>query len=50
MRATKTIERRVTDMKYRGIADVALVTNDMEKTVKFYHDVLGMSVLVTFAG
>ena len=36
-------------MKYCGIADVALVTNDMEKTVKFYRDVLGMSVLVTYA-
>lgn len=37
-------------MKYCGIADVALVTNDMEKTVRFYQDVLGMSVLVTYAG
>ncbi len=36
-------------MKYRGIADVALVTNDMEKTVRFYRDVLGMSVAVTYA-
>ena len=36
-------------MNYRGIADVALVTNDMEKTVRFYRDVLGMSVVVTFA-
>ncbi len=34
-------------MNYRGIADVALVTNDMEKTVRFYRDVLGMSVVVT---
>ena len=41
------MERRVTDMGYRGIADVALVTNDMEKTVRFYRDVLGMSVVVT---
>ncbi len=37
-------------MGYRGIADVALVTNDMEKTVRFYRDVLGMSVVVTWAG
>ncbi len=36
-------------MKYHGIASVALVTNDMEKTVRFYCDVLGMSVVVTFA-
>ena len=36
-------------MKYRGIADVSLVTNDMEKTVRFYRDVLGMSVVVTYA-
>jgi len=36
-------------MNYYGIADVALVTNDMEKTVRFYRDVLGMSVVVTFA-
>ncbi len=37
-------------MNYRGIFDVALVTNDMEKTVRFYRDVLGMSVVVTYAG
>ena len=36
-------------MNYRGIFDVALVTNDMDKTVRFYRDVLGMSVVVTFA-
>ena len=36
-------------MVYCGIADVALVTNDMEKTVRFYRDVLGMSVVVTIA-
>ncbi len=34
-------------MKYSGFLDVALVTNDMEKTVRFYRDVLGMSVVVT---
>ncbi len=37
-------------MSYRGIADVALVTNDMEKTVRFYRDVLGMSLVVTYRG
>ena len=36
-------------MNYRGIVDVALVTNDMEKTVRFYRDLLGMSVVVTYA-
>ena len=36
-------------MNYYGIADVTLVTNDMEKTVRFYGDVLDMSVVVTFA-
>ncbi len=36
-------------MNYYGIVDVALVTNDMEKTVRFYRDVLGMSVVVTYA-
>ncbi len=36
-------------MNYYGIAHVALVTNDMEKTVRFYRDVLGMSVVVTGA-
>ena len=36
-------------MNYCGIADVALVTNDMDKTVRFYPDVLGMSVVVTYA-
>ncbi len=36
-------------MNYYGNADVTLVTNDMEKKVRFYRDVLGMSVVVTFA-
>ncbi len=36
-------------MQYRGLVDAALVTNDMDKTVRFYRDVLGMSVVVTFA-
>ncbi len=36
-------------MEYQGIVDVALVTNDMDKTIRFYRDVLGMSVVVTFA-
>lgn len=37
-------------MNYCGIADVALVTNDIEKTVQFYRDVLGMPVAVIYAG
>ena len=36
-------------MQYKGLVDAALVTNDMDKTVRFYQDVLGMSVAVTFA-
>ncbi len=36
-------------MEYQGIVDVALVTNDMDKTVRFYRDVLGMPVVVTYA-
>ena len=35
-------------MEYQ-INHVALVTNDMDKTVRFYRDVLGMDVVVTFA-
>ena len=36
-------------MEYQGINHVALVTNDMDQTVRFYRDVLGMRVVVTFA-
>ena len=36
-------------MEYCGISDVALVTNDMEKTAQFYR-VLSMRVVGTWAG
>ena len=32
-------------MKFRGINHLAMVTNDMEKTVRFYRDVLGMPLV-----
>ena len=32
-------------MKFGGINHLALVTNDMEKTVRFYRDVLGMPLV-----
>jgi catechol 2,3-dioxygenase-like lactoylglutathione lyase family enzyme len=32
-------------MKFRGINHLALVTNDMDKTVRFYRDVLGMPLV-----
>jgi catechol 2,3-dioxygenase-like lactoylglutathione lyase family enzyme len=32
-------------MVFRGINHLALVTNDMEKTVRFYRDVLGMHLI-----
>lgn len=34
-------------MVYRGVNHLALVTNDMEKTVRFYRDVLGMRLVGT---
>ena len=37
-------------MEYQGINHLVLVTNDMEKTVRFYRDVLGMRVVATLAG
>ena len=37
-------------MEYRGVNHLVLVTNDMEKTVRFYRDVLGMRVVGTMAG
>ena len=37
-------------MEYRGVNHVVLVTNDMEKTVRFYRDVLGMPVVGTIGG
>ncbi len=33
--------------KYKGINHLALVTNDMEKTVRFWRDLLGMRLVVT---
>lgn len=32
-------------MGYRGVNHLALVTNDMDKTVRFYRDVLGMRLI-----
>ncbi len=37
-------------MKYQGVNHLAMVTNDMEKTVRFYRDVLGMDVVGTIGG
>ena len=37
-------------MGFRGINHLALVTNDMDKTVRFYRDALGMSVVGTMGG
>lgn len=34
-------------VKFKGINHLAMVTGDMEKTVKFYRDVLGMSLVAT---
>ena len=34
-------------MEYRGVNHLALVTNDMDKTVRFYRDILGMRVVGT---
>ena len=34
-------------VKFNGINHLALVTEDMEKTVKFYRDVLGMPLVAT---
>lgn len=36
-------------MSYQGINHLALVTNDMEKTTRFYRDVLGMPVVGTIS-
>lgn len=35
---------------YRGVNHLALVTTDMEKTVRFYRDVLGMKLVGTTGG
>ena len=37
-------------MGYCGINHLALVTNDMDKTVRFYRDVLGMPVVGALSG
>ena len=37
-------------MAYSGVNHLALVTDDMDKTVRFYRDILGMKVVGTIAG
>ena len=37
-------------MRTRGINHLAMVTNDMEKTVRFYHDVMGFSLVGAIGG
>ncbi|MEX2599687.1 MAG: VOC family protein [Dehalococcoidia bacterium] len=37
-------------MEFRGLNHLALVTNDMDKTVRFYRDVLGMEVVASIGG
>ena len=32
-------------MKFRGVNHLAMVTNDMDKTIRFYRDVLGMQLV-----
>ena len=32
-------------MKFRGINHLAMVTNDMDKTIRFYRDILGMPLV-----
>jgi catechol 2,3-dioxygenase-like lactoylglutathione lyase family enzyme len=34
-------------MEWRGINHLAMVTPDMDETVRFYHDVLGMELVAT---
>ena len=38
------------EVRYHGVNHLALITNDMDKTVRFYKDVLGMKVVGTLAG
>lgn len=47
MTAAETQARPVT---YQGVGHLALVTDDMEKTVRFYRDVLGMRLTGTTGG
>ena len=35
--------------RWRGVNHLALVTNDMDETVRFYHGVLGMRLVATLA-
>ena len=35
--------------RWNGVNHLALVTNDMDKTVRFYHGVLGMPLVATIA-
>lgn len=37
-------------MAFKGVNHLALVTNDLNKTVRFYRDLLGMPLLGTLAG
>ena len=37
-------------MKFRGINHLAMVTNDMDKTIRFYRDVLGMELVGALGG
>lgn len=39
-----------TPIGYRGVNHIALVTNDMDKTVRFYRDILGMKLVGTTGG
>jgi catechol 2,3-dioxygenase-like lactoylglutathione lyase family enzyme len=37
-------------VEYEGLGHLALVTNDMDLTVRFYRDVLGMALIATTGG
>ena len=37
-------------MKTRGINHLAMVTNDMEKTVRFYREVMGFPLVAAIGG
>ena len=37
-------------MKTRGINHMAMVTNDMEKTVRFYRDIMGFHMVAAIGG
>ncbi|MGX6513333.1 VOC family protein [Rhodococcus pyridinivorans] len=40
-------EPKMTEVSYAGLNHLALVTNDMENTIRFYRDVLGMPLVGT---